>query len=63
MKCAKCNHEDANPMGQCMTEKIDKNVEITGLDGKKYTEPEMPSICACKESAHYEAFEGFPDLR
>lgn len=62
MNCEKCGHDDANPMGQCMAEVIGKDVEVTGLNGEKYIEPEMPDICACKESAHYEAVAGFPDL-
>ncbi len=63
MKCLKCDHDDANPMGKCMAEVIERNVVVTGLDGEKRIEPEMPDICACKEPAHYEAVEGFPDLR
>ena len=63
MKCKKCGHEDTNPMAMCVVEVIGKNVEVTGLDGEKYIEPEMPGICACKEPVHYEAVAGFPDLR
>jgi hypothetical protein len=33
---------------------------VVGLDGKKYIEPEMHDICACKDKVHYEAVEGFP---
>lgn len=61
MQCQKCGHDDANPMGKCTAEVIEKNAVVVGLDGKKYIEPEMPGICACKESVHYEAVEGFPD--
>ena len=50
-------------MAMCVVEVIGKNVEVTGLDGEKYIEPEMPGICACKEPVHYEAVAGFPDLR
>ena len=59
-KCGKCGHDDANPVGKCMVEVIEKNVEITGLDGKKSIEPELYDICACKEPVHFEAVEGFP---
>ncbi len=52
MKCEKCGHDDENPMGKCTAEVIDRNVEVTGLDGTKSVEAEMPSICACKEPAH-----------
>ena len=58
MNCKKCGHDDPYPIGKCLEEVIDKNVEITGLDGKKHIEPEMPSICACKEPAHHEAVSG-----
>ncbi len=63
MKCLKCGHDDTNPMGKCMVVFIGKNVPVTGLDGKKYIESEMPDICACKEPVHYEAVPGSPDLR
>ena len=59
MNCKKCGHDDPNPIGKCLEEVIDKNVEVTGLDGKKYIEPELTSICACKEPVHYEAVAGF----
>lgn len=60
MKCEKCGHDDANPMGKCTVEVVEKNVEIKDLDGKKYIEPEMYDICACPERVHYEEVKGFP---
>lgn len=60
-RCSKCGHADSNPMGKCTEEVVEKNVEVTGLDGKKYIEPEMYDICACKEPVHYEHVPGFPD--
>lgn len=63
MHCQKCGHYDVNPTGKCLWEVIDRNVVVLGLDGKKYIEPELHDICACKEPAHYETVKGFPDPR
>ena len=60
MTCKKCGHDDANPMGKCMVEVIEKNAKVIGLDGKEYIEPVMYDICACMEAVHYESVAGFP---
>jgi len=54
MRCEKCGHDDVNPVGKCMVEVVEKNVEITGVDGKKYIKSEMMDVCGCSEPIHRE---------
>lgn len=58
MSCQKCGHDSTNPIEAYCTEVVvEKNVQVKQLDGTIEIEPEMPSFCACRDSAHHESDE------